>query len=443
MSAAVSSSPTESSSYENLTLCIDGGGSKTVLQIIDGDGRVLSLFKDSVASDEIRAGASNINSIGAAGVKSTLAALFKEVRVGSEEIELCKLIGKCQVVAGMAGVGLSQNREAVTALFEEWGVRRELLHLMTDADLGLQLVNGHGAILISGTGSICLGTKGGLAFRVGGLGPVLGDEGSGYQVGLQAVKAVLAEEYGWGEQTTLTAALREYFAVPELKSLIREINLREMPAAKIAGLAPIVFAHAKEMDRAALAIVQKTSEEIKQLLATMLKVSGLANCQIHLWGGLFKSQFAGAFIEKLEEELSLHARNIQIVNQSLENPALLFARLLQKERAYQASLSPQVLPYKAFVKDTSAHESIALSIRLVKENWKRSLLDDRELYYLIANVEAQVKKNKEQGIHSPPVFKIILTMLHFNKTTEQFQEAVEFLLETNERIDWISPVKVE
>ncbi len=351
MSAAVSSSPTESLNYENLTLCIDGGGSKTVLQIIDREGRILSLFKDSIESEEIRAGASNINSIGAAGVKSTLAALFKDVHVGSEEIELCKLVGKCQVVAGMAGVGLPQNRETVAALFEEWGVRRENLRLMTDADLGLELVNGHGAILIAGTGSICLGTKDGLTLRVGGLGPVLGDEGSGYQVGLQAVKAVLAEEYGWGEKTTLTAALREYFGVPELKILIREVNLREMPAARIAGLAPIVFAHAKEKDRSALAIVQKTSEEIKQLLATMLKVSGLANCQIHLWGGLFKSQYADAFIEKMEEELSLRARNIEIINQSRQNPALLFARLLLREKAHQASLPPGVLPYDAFVKN--------------------------------------------------------------------------------------------
>ena len=349
MSAAVSSSPTESSNYANLTLCIDGGGSKPVLKIIDRDGRILSLFKDSIESDEIRAGASNINSEGAAGVKRTLGDIFKDVRVGSEEVELYKLIGKCQVVAGMAGVGIPQNRETVTALFEEWGVRREHLSLMTDADLGLGLVNGHGAILIAGTGSICLGTKDGLTFRVGGLGPVLGDEGSGYQVGLQAVKAVLAEEYGWGEKTTLTAALREYFGVPELKSLIREINLREMPAAKIAGLAPIVFAHAKEKDRSALAIVQKTAEEIKQLLATMLKVSGLANCQIHLWGGLFKSQFADAFIEKMEEELSLRTRNIQIVNQSRENPALLFARLLVRERAHQASLHPGVLPFDTFL----------------------------------------------------------------------------------------------
>src|SRR5579872_7121624 len=58
--------------YDDITICIDGGGSKTVLQIIDADGRVLSLFKDNIATEESRAGGSNINTVGPDGIKSAL-----------------------------------------------------------------------------------------------------------------------------------------------------------------------------------------------------------------------------------------------------------------------------------------------------------------------------------------------------------------------------------
>jgi N-acetylmuramic acid 6-phosphate (MurNAc-6-P) etherase/N-acetylglucosamine kinase-like BadF-type ATPase len=402
--------------YEDLTICIDGGGSKTALQILDSEGRILSLFRDGGVFEEIRVGASNINSVGPAGVKATLETLFKDVKVGEDLRDLKTLIGKCTVVAGMAGIGTPQNRETVTTLLEEWGVRRENLRLMTDADLGLQLLSGHGAILIAGTGSICLGTKDGHPYRVGGLGPVLGDEGSGYQVGLEAMKAALAEEYGWGEPTAMTAAFREYFGVAELKSLIRDITLREIPVSRVAGLVPIVFAKAKEKDRVALAIVQQTGEELKKMLATMLKISGLANCEIHLWGGLFKSPFADSFSERLNEELNLKGRNIHLVNQSQQNPALLFARLLQREKGNVARLQPGVLPFDTFMKNfhlgelsteqpnpTTAsvsqvmHENTAAGLKMLLEVEKEVILGFEKFIPRLSELTPQLTERISEG----------------------------------------------
>lgn len=44
--------------------------------------------------------------------------------------------------------------------------------------------------MISGTGTITMGWNNGKCHRVAGWGPLLGDEGSGFDLGLRALRAV-------------------------------------------------------------------------------------------------------------------------------------------------------------------------------------------------------------------------------------------------------------
>lgn len=297
-------------------LCIDGGGSKTALQVLDQKGQVVPLTHNERQIKTYFAGSSNINTVGVEGVREVFHALFNDVFIGKKN--LADLISDCSVVAGMAGIGSS--RETITMLFEEQGVSR--LSLMSDAELALQLVEGEGIVLISGTGSICFGKKGQDLFRVGGLGRVLGDEGSGYQIGLQALKAALAEEYGWGITTSLTPGLKEFYDVSDLKSLIRQIHSGEISPSKIASYAPFVFEKAFEKDKAAEEIIHKAANDLSNLLIEMLKISHLSNCEINLWGGVFKGARADAFIQEIVDQLPAQ---FKIINRSQENAAALFA----------------------------------------------------------------------------------------------------------------------
>jgi N-acetylglucosamine kinase-like BadF-type ATPase len=196
---------------------------------------------------------------------------------------------------------------------------------MSDAEMALQLIDGEGISLIAGTGSICLGKKNETLFRVGGLGRILGDEGSGYQIGLQALKAALAEEYGWGIATSLTPALKDLFQVTDLKTLIPKINLGEIPPSKIALSAPLVFCKALEQDEIANEIIDRAARDLGDLLTKMVNISSLSDCEIHLWGGIFKNTHSEVFIQKVMETLPETHRNLKIVNQSQDNPAILFA----------------------------------------------------------------------------------------------------------------------
>lgn len=310
------------------TFCVDGGGSKTLLQVIDAQGRIMPLSKNGRVIQAVESGASNINVVKKEGVKTALYDLFEGLKVGTEQRDFREILPSSRVIAGMAGVSIPENLASVTSLFEELGVQKKSLQVLTDAELGLRLLKGKGVILISGTGSICFAENGGARQRVGGLGRILGDEGSGYQIGLQAIRAALAEEFGYGPPTSLTSALKTFFSVAELKSLFPQINSLEMSAATIASISPIVFEKAAEQDPIATGIISRAADELRQLVSTAVEISELSDCELHLWGGVFKGHFSNSIIEKIREETD--PKRITIVNQSSENAAVIFARTFRE-----------------------------------------------------------------------------------------------------------------
>jgi N-acetylglucosamine kinase-like BadF-type ATPase len=184
-------------------------------------------------------------------------------------------------------------------------------------------------VLISGTGSICFAEKTGVRQRVGGLGRILGDEGSGSQIGLQAIRAALAEEFGYGPPTSLTPALKAFFGVAEMRSLFPQINSLEMSAATIASVSPLVFEKAVEKDLVAAGIISRAADELRQLVSTALRISQLTDCELHLWGGVFKGRFADPIIEEIRKETA--PKRIKIVNQSSENAGVIFARTFREK----------------------------------------------------------------------------------------------------------------
>lgn len=309
---------------EPFTFCIDGGGSKTLLQIVDARGRIVPLTKHGNTFQSVESGPSNINVVKKEGVKIALKDLFDDLKIGAEQKDFKNILSTSRVVAGMAGVGIPENLATVTSLFEEIGVSKERLHVLTDAELALRLLKGNGVVLISGTGSICFAEKGGIRQRVGGLGRILGDEGSGYQIGLQAIRAALAEEFGYGPPSSLTPALKAFFGVAEMKSLFPQVNSLEMSAATIASVSPLVFEKAAEQDLVAAGIISRAADELRQLVSNALKISQLADCELHLWGGVFKGRFADPIIEEIRKETA--PKRIKIVNQSSENAGVIFAR---------------------------------------------------------------------------------------------------------------------
>lgn len=311
------------------TVCLDGGGSKTALQVLDGDGCQMLLHMHDITAESVATTGTNINTIGLEGIRTVLKDLFENAKIQKDETRLIDLLPHCQVIAGLAGAKSPTNKAAITDLFVRWGTPQDKICVLSDAECALNLFDHEGIILIAGTGSVCLGKNDSQSWQVGGLGRVLGDEGSGYQIGIQALRAAMADEYGWGRPTKLTHALQTFFGVHEVRTLIPKIQRGEINPSAIASCTPLIFELAQENDPVAITIIDGAAKDLGFLLGTLLTISGLSHCEVHLWGGVFTSPYAEEFTQNVVRatmRIVGEHRDLQIVNKSRQNIAVEYAK---------------------------------------------------------------------------------------------------------------------
>lgn len=144
--------------------------------------------------------------------------------------------------------------------------------LTTDAWVALSGATGGdpGVMVISGTGSIALGRNAdGRTQRVGGWGYIYGDEGSGFDIVRQAVRAALRQEEGWGPATTLTEALLQAEPAENINALMHRFYTDAYPRVRVARLSRLVDEKAQQGDVVALEILHNAAQQ----LATMALVA--------------------------------------------------------------------------------------------------------------------------------------------------------------------------
>ena len=114
-----------------------------------------------------------------------------------------------------------------------------------------------GAVLISGTGSMACGIDaGGVYHTAGGWGQVLGDEGSGYHMALEGIKATLHAYDGLSEPTKLSASVMKFFDLKKMSDIIDKIYNPPVEKSVIAAFAIEVETVADKGDTVALDIVE-------------------------------------------------------------------------------------------------------------------------------------------------------------------------------------------
>jgi len=130
---------------------------------------------------------------------------------------------------------------------------------------------GPGVIVIAGTGSIAYGKDAaGQQARAGGWGYAMGDEGSGYDLGRQALVAAARMEDGRGPKTSLRAALLNHLQLNSLWEVRTALYGETIRRPQMAGLAPLVFQACQQGDEAALRIVDQAAGDLAQLAAAVL-----------------------------------------------------------------------------------------------------------------------------------------------------------------------------
>ncbi len=176
-----------------LYLGIDGGGTKTELALADETGILLQT---------VVLGSSNPNDI---GIESALSILREGIS------EVCAGIPKSRIslFAGLAGGGTADVKEKLASFLDGFGFARSAVGSDAENAVSAGLGQQNGVVCILGTGSVVFAQQAGKLHRVGGYGYLLGDAGSGFALGRDAVLAALQYEDGSGAPTALYEAVKE------------------------------------------------------------------------------------------------------------------------------------------------------------------------------------------------------------------------------------------
>jgi N-acetylglucosamine kinase-like BadF-type ATPase len=177
-------------------LGFDGGGTKTDCILAAADGRILA---------RATAGPSNPLRTGYTRAWFSLSEAADLV-LSRERITSNHIRGIC---AGLGGAGRPAVARRVQTFFERSFPNAEV-DVTTDLEIALEAAfgSGEGMILVAGTGSAAFGRDAnGRTARAGGRGPWFSDEGSAFDIGRNAVRAVLLAEENRGPATALTERL--------------------------------------------------------------------------------------------------------------------------------------------------------------------------------------------------------------------------------------------
>src|SRR5580692_4288011 len=266
-----------------LVLGIDGGGTRTRASIVAVNG--------GVADEQVLAHGENGS--------------IKRLRVGAEaaEANLREILKDVYAQAGMKGVSaascgvascsLPGTVEWITAVLLEFGAERT--EVVGDEVIALDAAfeGGPGILQIAGTGSNTIGhAPDGSRESAGGYSSRLGDEGSGYWIGVNSLRRAL-HAYDREEPTQILKKVGEIWGTPTMDQLI---NVGDgTPAPDFAALAPVINSLAEAGDPVALGVLHQAAAD---LVANVLLVRSKLRHK-HAIEGEVPVAWTGSVIDKM------------------------------------------------------------------------------------------------------------------------------------------------
>jgi N-acetylglucosamine kinase-like BadF-type ATPase len=270
-------------------LGVDGGATKTLAAVLDLQTRAVHLA---------HGGPSNQDAVGA---KAAVGALLEtaDEAIARAGIAVEDLAAAVLAVAGTDTEAMAAHVRA--ARTEAWIVVNDVVGAWASATGA-----GPGIATISGTGSNVFGVGADArAWRAGGWGHLLGDEGSGYWFGLQSIKAALRDREASGPETALSDAAPAFFGAPSVEALASLVYSKPLTKGEIAAFARETARLAEQGDSVAKEIFEHGARELGEQIAAVVRMTGLAepsagvpaDFPVGLIGSAFKS--GPVFVEPL------------------------------------------------------------------------------------------------------------------------------------------------
>lgn len=268
-------------------LGLDGGGTKTECVLMDEAGLIRA---------EGRSGPSNPMRVGFGGA---LAAVCEAGRAAMQNAKLATS-DISVVCAGLAGAAQPESQRKMKKLLSE-EFPTQMVQVCTDVDLKLEATGeGRAMVLNVGTGTFAVGRDAnGEATRVGGHGPLLGDEGSAYDIGRRAMIVALRAADRGSKDSPLAARILHDLRAADWEEL--QLRVYRVPDEVFPRIFPVVTAAADEGDPEARMLLQDAAEELASLVSDLMERLKLSNEKFLLVksGGMLGRS---AYFDKLLDE---------------------------------------------------------------------------------------------------------------------------------------------
>lgn len=303
---------------------IDGGGTKTHGIIAD--------FKGNAVAEAV-SGSANFQMLGIEPVAKLLIDLIYELvdKAG------CKISDVKLAVLGLTGAGRERDREKIYNGLIDFAKYKNLflpeIVIETDARVALEgaFMGEAGIILIAGTGSVMFAKDiKGEIHRVGGWGRFIGDEGSAFVIGREALRAVAKCVDGRGEETILKSLIYDEFNITDLMQIVSEIYSGGFDIAKVA---PLVMRAVEIGDTVAKKILEQACDELLSHVKAMLKKAKFGETvKLSLIGGVLQSN--NYVSRRLKEMIKVELPQVDLV-EPMASPAygaVIYAKNLIKNK---------------------------------------------------------------------------------------------------------------
>ena len=257
---------------------IDSGGSKTKLSLYDGDG---ALIKDGTAEGYALAVDSDSVHPGLAAVLQSFCACDR-------------------ISAAICNLGGRNKRQTEATLKYVFPNARVIVFREAEGNVGIALCNKYHAqaTLMVGTGSIVIAPVGDRVVISGGWGANVSDAGSGYQLGLDAIRLAISELDGVEPLSDLTKRLTGKTAPSNPMNQADFCKYRDSARdamapydrAHIASYARIVYECAESGDIKAQALYEKVGRDLALNVLSAVKKTGQSLRNLVVTGGMVRAR---------------------------------------------------------------------------------------------------------------------------------------------------------
>jgi glucosamine kinase len=249
-----------------LYIGIDGGGTRCRARIEDAEGNVLGQGTAGPATTRI-------------GVDSSMQAVRAASEAAAMDASLMpSALGHLIAGVGLAGIDRKGAREALMS------VTHPFQDVVFASDANVACLGAHrgrdGGIVVLGTGSIGFASVKGRELRIGGYGFPISDEGSGADLGLQAVRLALRAHDG---RISPSPFLLEVIEKLGSDPVALVAWAEQATATDYASLAPVALTYAEAGDPFAEEIVAEGARQAGVLVRSLVEFGAP---HISLLGGL-------------------------------------------------------------------------------------------------------------------------------------------------------------